>query len=872
MLPQLSPQAVPSLLSNIPARISSSESFVSAKEDFSSHKPSEDVVNVDSRHGESAFVPAVKAILTCAPPEEQYHVLPEPQTAVEQITVAVGLDDAMEMDQVQTPSDGSSPLQPLMRKSSMTFASLPAREPLAKTSIGARISHVDPAKSFGRMSSQVGRGPGMRSTGGHAPAGNVPTNYFEDAETDVANMRPPMDRIESESTKIHNKTSTQRLHDRINMLGQSREIGVSKSFQNTSSSHVLTSLQPQDATKQHNATDGLSKPEMYGQKPSSAVADDNEDWIAPITRLGGFSMAFETQLIPSKEADLVNHISDRLAGIQSPRTRQNSPSRAAFHKKMASTTVLESPTRAAMAPDANTQKPISVSNPTPNLSAGNTTTPVGSPPRSPSGRRLLDGPLSASKAKLYSVLKSAKGIFASSAGVSAQAKMEALSPGRVRKIAEEPMLSPSADIRPNPALFAKPISPVRMASPTQDARRTRSSTEREARQKHDDEQKRAAGGLDKAREKERHKAAAAAAQKMNRALAAPKASASRPNLPSRMETESSKSVLGESSDDMPPPPPPKSMLPTQTRTNAVRRAPAPRPVKDTASKAKPAPVTVRMPSQRIGQVAQPSSAVLNQSLQDTLPPPPPPPPKTGYGSRNGGGVMAQANSSATSVRGTAASAKRALEAAAKKKDMEAKAAQRKADQKREADQKRAQRQEEERKQQEQRRAAEQQKAQEARKAAQRKADEAKRQEEQRREAAQRPESRHNALAAALQQERAGGANQAQRGDVGGARPISKANLVHDPPRPQVQINPAKPPKRALAPDGEEEYGGQRAGGVQRNPPSSYQQLDGKRRKTNETEDIPEQRVSVMGPPMRQSNIRKVCSSSPFDRVQTDKRC
>ena len=57
-----------------------------------------------------------------------------------------------------------------------------------------------------------------------------------------------------------------------------------------------------------------------------------------------------------------------------------------------------------------------------NFPTGASFTPVGSPTRKQPG----EGALSASKAKLYSVLRSAKGIFASSAGASASAKMEAL--------------------------------------------------------------------------------------------------------------------------------------------------------------------------------------------------------------------------------------------------------------------------------------------------------------------------------------------------------------------------------------------------------------------------------------------------------------
>jgi hypothetical protein len=297
-----------------------------------------------------------------------------------------------------------------------------------------------------------------------------------------------------------------------------------------------------------------------------------------------------------------------------------------------------------------------------------------------------------------------------------------------------------------------------------------------------------------------------------------------------------------------------------------------------------------MPSQRIGHAA-PTNALLNQSLNESLPPPPPPKPAmntkssglTTHPNASTTSVRSNVNASTTSVKSNA-NAKRAFDAAAKKKEQEAKAAQRKADQKREIEQKRAQRLVEERKLEQQRKAAEQQRVQEARKAAQRQAEEAKRVEQQRKEA-QRPGSRQNNLArlphsktqkkttanfkhqtSALQQEHA--KHGTQRGDVGGTRPLAKANLVHDPPRPVIQVNPAKPPKRAMQ---FEDDGASQRPPNSRNPPS-YQQLDAKRRKTQEEEPAPDQeRRSVMQPPVRQSNIRKV-RISPITQTERGSHC
>lgn len=754
-------------------------------------------------------------------------------------------EEVMEIDDVQSPSDASSPVKPLLRKSSLTFAALPGREPFAKSSIGARTSHFDASKSFGGQANHMGRATGSRVTGG--PSQVAPqTTAIEKGPTET-------ELDETEITRIHNKTSTQRLHDKINMLGQSREMRTSKS------QHLNATFEK--ALYPHISSDveKASKPATREYLPQvRSVVNDDEDWILPITR-----MANENgHVLPSKESQFVDQVANRLAGLDEvPPTSKFSPSRPYMHKKMASTIELESPSKAKIASEIP-QKPISVSNPTPALGVDRTTTPVGSPPRSPSGRRLLDGPLSASKAKFYSVLKSAKGIFAMSAGASASAKIEAFSPGRSKRQLDDPPLSPTAEIRASPALYPllpapRMGSPVHgLASPSAEQRRTRSSTEQrrkkeEMKKKQVEQHDKASGELEKARERERQKVAAIATSKMNQIRPVSKVGASRPGAVSRTDTASSK----ETDDENPPPPPPKTMLPTTQaqRLREQRRAPVPRSNKDGISKNKPAPVTLRMPSQRIGHGA-PSNAILNQSLHESLPPPPPP--KNSMTKSSGSGLTTHSNSSAASMRTNVTSAKRALDAAAKKKEQDLKLAQRKAEQKREMELKRAQRLEEEKRLEQQRKFAEQQRIQEAKKVAQKQAEDAKRAEQQRRDA-QRPVSRQNNFTSALQQEQSR-PQQVQRGDIGGAKPLSKVNLVHDPPRPVVQMNPAKPPKRVMQFDDD---------GASQRPPAprtgpSYQQLDAKRRKTeDEEETVEQQRRSVMAPPVRHSTMKKVQLSS-----------
>ena len=747
-LPEQSAPAPPThsiTSSSVILRRSNTESFVSAREDLGSRKPSQESMKGDSQ----ATIQDDNMVVTHALVEDFLTQVEHPavESAIQESSPVVQpqpadfAEDRMDVDDFGSPSDGSSPLKPLLRKSSLTFAALPAREPLAKTSFGGRTSHVDASKSFGGdRASQFGRMTGGRITNGPQPLASTATDD-DHIDTDAV-ARPLIGREESETTKIHNKTSTQRLHDRINMLGQSRDVRTSKSthFNSSTDKQLYPQLTASEAEKTANDQARMSVvKEPTKQHTTREVEDDDDDWIAPIMKSGpaGKEPSRSNIFGSSRAADFVEQVSNKLAGLDSPRTRHGSPYKSGpGHREIKSTTILQSPTRAAMAP-AGSPKKIAVSNPTPSIhSFDEPTTPIASPPRSPSGRKLLDGPLSASKAKLYSVLKSAKGIFASSAGVSAQAKMEALSPPRMRRPpqAEDPPLSPSAEVRPTPALYPN-MQSARPQSPLQDGRRTRSSSEREQKRKQEQEKK-AATELDKAREKERQKATAAA-QKANR-MASPskeRLAASRLDAPSRTDTESSKETLPNSDGDMPPPPPPKSMLPTTQaqRLREPRRAPVPRPQNQPASRAKPAPVTVRMPSQRIGHV-QPSNTALNQSLHDTLPPPPPP--KAGLGMHP--------NSSTNSLK---SNGKKALEAAAKKREQEAKAAQRKAEQKRELEQRRAAKQEEERRNEQQRKAAEQQRKiaeqqriQDAKKAAQRQAVEARRVEQQRKEV-QRPDSR-----------------------------------------------------------------------------------------------------------------------------------
>jgi hypothetical protein len=195
------------------------------------------------------------------------------------------VDDQMDVDDdVRSPSENSSPVKPLVRKSSLTFASLPAREPLPpKKSMGnrmSRTSHVDPSKA---RNSHLG----TRFTGGKSLGGSQIVQSAEahdDEDQDLEMERPGIQREESETTKVHNKTSTQRLFERINMLKQQNE-APKRISQNILSSQAS---QPQSVSSTQPKEDVMPVHASYPEYPSlpppevAQEEDDDDDWISPV--------------------------------------------------------------------------------------------------------------------------------------------------------------------------------------------------------------------------------------------------------------------------------------------------------------------------------------------------------------------------------------------------------------------------------------------------------------------------------------------------------------------------------------------------------------------------------------------------------------
>jgi hypothetical protein len=785
---------------------------------------------------------------------EQYSLSPKTAEALDTVIHHEDVNDPMDLDDVRSPSDGSSPVKPLVRKSSLTFASLPAREPLAKKSVGNRISRTSHVEQATARGSQFGRFTGGKSLGGiqHTAAANVQ----QDDEMDVDEDRPILQREESETTKMHNKTSTQRLHERINMLKQMNE-PAPKIGQQANASQLAHPIYPQLATdteskaKANTATEQrVSAKETQGA-PTQAMDDDDEDWIAPIKPSAPVIDASRPVLTKTFSADDREEL-DRMQNRSSPMR----PVQFGQHAKSASTTNIPSPTRLATAAEIRTAMAASISNP--DLSAVlESTTPVGSP----SNRRYMDGPLSASKAKFYSALRAAKEKIIGSSAASAQVKLDALpeSPKRPalrsQHDADDVFTSPKRNEKVGTSLFSQFRSPSKesvksmkssktAAGPSSPIRKTRSSTEREKQRERDArEQKKHDEKLDKMREREQQKAAAHFQKE--KAIAATKA----PSSPTRKAAPALEEERVNSADEMPPPPPPKSLLPTGTgqKLREPRRV-VKTQSKDTLPKAKPQVIRVNLANNRFGQnngnMAPPppkQSDVTPKSSNESIRPASTQPPAT----RTNRALTAAANKKREEERKAQERKQRAkaneaaAAAAAKEREEKAKA---------ERERQNKARLEKQRKDEEERK---------ARAAALKQAQEAKQ------KAEAQPTAKHGLSLYPMTKAPAS----RPRADLGASRAPTQMQTVQESNRGIVipPVNPAKPPKRIFQPEEDEPIQRstlQRAG-------AAYQQVEGKRRRTLEEDDEPEPirkgptRPSVKAPPIRQSNMRKDAQQNKY---------
>ncbi|KAI1505305.1 hypothetical protein F5X99DRAFT_277162 [Biscogniauxia marginata] len=684
-----------------------------------------------------------------------------PADAEQEVPEADAMDGVLE-EPSRSPSDGSSPIRPIVRKSSLNFASLPAREPMTHKSVGnriSRISHLDQT-----CTSYYNRHTGGKSLG-HTR--RELTDDDENDEMDIDDEPSPLKPqapLESDIAVTHNKTYTQRLQDQISKLGQTQTTASrrSKSSSDSSASQLLATAAPVPPTPQAKP---LLSPKKTATTPGAFPEDDEDDWIQPLGTPDNASGDFSPRpgLARSYTADVMEGVSGKetVSGndFPMPQARQRtslskSPQRPPVpekstgglgHHKSVSVPVLPIMNK-DNSDETSLKKTISASHPALESvpETGRPTTPTKSPSRS-----LRDSPLKQVKNKLSSILKSSKGLLASSAAISAEGKSSLVSPSTPRigltgAPSSDELRSPlGRDGQPLYPDLSRHITETQtIASATSpgraEGRRTRASIEKEKqKEKEAKEARRAAEQMDKlekAREKEREKARVfskeqeriAAMEKQmisqkeqekkpvpptpNNALktsrASPQRTKAQPVAEGRAENpiNSDEKTIGDVEmvdvlSSMPPPPSvPRSLAtPSATKPREIKRPV--RPAKETVSKAKQAPTVIRVNMGSQHSQYHPSNSTLSSNLHDTLSQP------QAKGKANQS-IQAKPSlqSSMQSFKSSTSSVGRpkALEAAARRKEQEEREAQRKRDAKADMERKRAAMQEEERRQEQQR--------------------------------------------------------------------------------------------------------------------------------------------------------------------------
>jgi hypothetical protein len=640
------------------------------------------------------------------------------------------------LDGMQSPSDGSSPIRPLVRKSSLTFASLPAREPLTtKKSFGnrtSRTSHLDQSRT-----SYYGRHTESKALG-DARCEGLQTRDEMDIDVDeAAESQKKESDAESKIKQLHNKTSTQRLQDQISMLGKSQPNAPrpSKSIPNII---VPQPMYPTLPTETRQAASPLQNDRtMAGTFP-----EDEDDWIGPPTVTATVPSVFSPRpaLNKSITADVMEGIEGKgtingpnfnfpkqqredprhLSPLREPAVPDRTTSTLA-HAKSASMSVLRSPTKDTELAENLHTKGISVSNPNFVSAVGNTDAPA-TPPKSPS-RSYRDSPLKAAKDKVYSILKTSKNLFASSAAASAAAKGAALSPAPARFGSQstfslddipQPQMATDGFLYPNLGMNARSQTQLDCSPNMGSVRKTRASIEREEKRKEKEakeirEALKREEKFEKLREKESEKARAFNQQERERIAAmerqllarkdqermaraidvdAPRATRSSPRkTKAQLEAEGRLAAAAPSTDNvekdvemtdaasMPPPPIPTAVSQAMKSRDQFKRPV--KPTKETAAMNKQAPVVIRVDtgSQRNPQRNQfhPPNSALAASLAESLAPTtstmravaPQPAQKN-----KTGGTSLRSKVSVSSIKSVSSTTSRvrALEAAAKKKE------------------------------------------------------------------------------------------------------------------------------------------------------------------------------------------------------------
>ncbi|UKZ47393.1 hypothetical protein TrVGV298_001611 [Trichoderma virens] len=407
-------------------------------------------------------------------------------------------------DDEQSASEGSSPIRPVVRKSSLNFASLPAREPLTSgKSLGARQSrnsHVDTGNSS--RTSYYQRQTGGKSLGNLAKHDSTHEDKANGMEVEAEDAYPAYEAPEADRPGVnHTKTYTQRLQDQISMLSKPQgSFGQTKQTSNAAAAQQ-DPVQAQAVTSPKAAS---PEKEPVSTTPRTSHDDDDDDWIESPNTAKKAREAREARdarpiLTKSYTADIMEGIQDR--DDDDPPQADEHTAHSLFNPtKSSSSSTMPTDSSALARETAPLSKAISISNPGLAFSHDEL---ADTPSKSPT-RGFRDSPLKQVKSKLSSILKSSRGLLATNA----EGK-SLMSPSSTRLALHAGPSSESIALKPQ-EIESQPTEPVSPTKPV--ARRTRASTEREKEQKRrENEVKRMEeqmDKLDKAREKEREKARA----------------------------------------------------------------------------------------------------------------------------------------------------------------------------------------------------------------------------------------------------------------------------------------------------------------------------------------------------------------------------
>ncbi|ROW05560.1 hypothetical protein VSDG_00409 [Cytospora chrysosperma] len=632
-------------------------------------------------------------------------------------------------DMTRSPSEGSSPIRPLVRKSSMNFASLPAREPLTSNkSLGARMSrtsHIDQTRTSYFPRHTGGKSLGVRHElhEDEHDAMDVDDGNDDDEDNAAENSKKESNIV------THTKTYTQRLQDQISMLGKSQPGGtrLSKSIPSLASTRQsYLNAQPHISQSTQQAAEEKaqlpSREQQSARTPGAFPPDDEDDWIAPPTRR-------EPAAQSPRPAVEKGYSTDIMEGLHTSGTNSSGFGHA---KSISVPEVLHRELLDGAAGANKLRKAMSASTSTVEKSqAVRSTERAKSPARSFRESPLKQSALKQVKNKFSSILKGSKGLLASSAALSAESKASIVnSPSTVRLSKQSAKSTESL----RPGKEVEPLYPDlthHMSSDSQPAiissspsrpngRRTRASTERDRREqklkeKEEKEAQHLAAQMDKLekeREKEREKARVFSKEQERIAAERQLAAQKEPEKAMRTPAPKDGAKGGRAS-------PRKGKAPEEAGPKVAAIAAEPGVIEEDvdmtdAPTSKPAPPSIPRPT--------PSQTLKNREIKRPMKPT-----REAVTKPRQAPTLIRTKSSqqsfSSSVNSTTGRPK-ALDLAAKRKQQEEREAQRKRDAKADLERRRAAMREEERRQEQERRDKERQQAaaeEEAKKRAQRQA-------------------------------------------------------------------------------------------------------------------------------------------------------